>query len=309
MSTGPARPTWEASLAVVAEAQARTAASLASSVERLDRIEGAIADLVAAQAQGEARAEARMAAFDAQLAASQALADERKAAFDAQMADSQARADARLAVIDERLAALTASQARTDEQLVELKAQMAELAEAHKQLDRAMTALAAAQQRTEEQMVLFTKRLNENSNRLAHLDGQVWEWRYRLHAPSYFAPIARRIQVLTPDRMAALLDDAVEGGRLTEEEADEIERADLICRGRLRSSNETAFLLIEVSAGIGPSDVRRAIRRADLLSKTGTPAVPVVAGQSMTAAAADEAKLRGVWRVQNGNAATADPEP
>jgi len=42
------------------------------------------------------------------------------------------------------------------------------------------------------------------------------------------------------------------------------------------------------------------VRRAELLSRAGRPALPVVAGARVTAVAAEAARNTGVWQVTDG---------
>ncbi len=102
--------------------------------------------------------------------------------------------------------------------------------------------------------------------------------------------------------LADLLDDAVQEGRLTEGDRDEVLQADLVLTGRRREDQADLYLLIEVSAGIGLQDVRSAADRADILGKLGPPVVPVVAGHWIDPEAAAFAQARGVWRSLNGQA-------
>lgn len=161
------------------------------------------------------------------------------------------------------LAALAEAQARTEERL-------AALTERVDKLTARVDALV-------EQMAVLASHMQTLADQVGELKGWVWEWRYRLHAPAYFGRIVRRIQVLTPERLTAILDDAVAAGQLSEAEADEVEHADLICRGRRTDDNTPTYLVVEVSAGVGPLDVERAARRAGLLARAGAPALAVVA--------------------------------
>ena len=62
------------------------------------------------------------------------------------------------------------------------------------------------------------------------------------------------------------------------------------------------FLVGEISWGVGPQDVERAMRRVSLLAHTGTPALPVVAGTWVTSEAANLARTQQVWQLTNGHA-------
>ena len=61
--------------------------------------------------------------------------------------------------------------------------------------------------------------------------------------------------------------------------------------------------MVEVSWGVGPYDVERAVERARLLSKLGTPALPVVAGKVMTKQAASLAEAKHVQHLIEGRRA------
>jgi len=60
------------------------------------------------------------------------------------------------------------------------------------------------------------------------------------------------------------------------------------------------YLVIAVSWGVGKDDVERAARRAAILAKLGTPALAAVAGEFVTADAAELARTEGVWQVMDG---------
>ena len=99
-----------------------------------------------------------------------------------------------------------------------------------------------------------------------------------------------------------MLEDAIDVGALSEDQAEDVSLADVIVRGRRRSDGAEVFLVVEVSWGVGLQDVERAARRAALLAHTGTPALPVVAGTWVTPEAAHLARTQQVWQVTNGRA-------
>ncbi len=59
-------------------------------------------------------------------------------------------------------------------------------------------------------------------------------------------------------------------------------------------------LVVEVSWGVGNSDVERAARRAALLGQTGVRTMPVVAGQAITDEAAELSQAMQAWQVIDG---------
>lgn len=87
-------------------------------------------------------------------------------------------------------------------------------------------------------------------------------------------------------------------GTLTEEEAQSVRLLDAVFRGSREGA--ACYLAIEVSVGVGIKDVTRARERADLLARTGVPALAVVAGEWVNPEAADASRALGVWQVTNG---------
>jgi hypothetical protein len=174
------------------------------------------------------------------------------------------------------------------------------LAEAQAHADQRFAELAEAEARADERVAALAMTMERLAVQMGEVRGWIWEERYRRRAPAYFGRILRRIHVLAPERLSAILDDAVAAGRLSEAEADEVERAGPICRGRRVDDGEPAYLVVEVSAGVGPSDVERAARRAALLARTGTSALAAVAGQWVTREARELAQQLGVRQIANG---------
>jgi hypothetical protein len=97
-----------------------------------------------------------------------------------------------------------------------------------------------------------------------------------------------------------MLDDAMDQGRLTEAEKNEILLADMVFSGRRRQDGAEARYVVEVSSVVDDHDVRRALNRAGLLARLGQPAVPVVAGRSIMPDAAAYAQQNGVAQVVDG---------
>jgi hypothetical protein len=112
--------------------------------------------------------------------------------------------------------------------------------------------------------------------------------------------LLQRLHVLSGDELTALLEEAITQQRLSEDEADDILQADVVMRGRRREDGTEVYAVVEVSWGIGLTDVERAARRATLLARTGRPALPVVAGFWMTPEAQEPARALKVWQVTNG---------
>ena len=184
-----------------------------------------------------------------------------------------------------RVADLAEAQQRTEAELRELREGLAELR-------RAVAGLTEAQHRTND-------RLDRHEQHVADLRGRDFERRYREHAGAYFDDIARRARPLSNLQVAALIDEPGGEEQLTRAERRDLLLADLVVRGRRWSDDAEVYLVVEVSAGLGPNDVERAARRAGLLSRL-RPALAAVAGAWITPEAESLADERGVWRVLDG---------
>jgi hypothetical protein len=169
-------------------------------------------------------------------------------------------------------------------------------------LPQAVRELAEAQRRTEQQVAELAAAQRRTEQRVVHLQGDVGdlkdmllEDRYRERAFAYFFRLVRRARVVFGDELVTLLEDAVAQGHLSEAGAEDVARADVVVRGRRREDETEVYLVAEVSWGVGPSDIEQAVQRAALLAQVGVQTVPVVAGQSITAAAAELSRAMQVW--------------
>jgi hypothetical protein len=157
------------------------------------------------------------------------------------------------------------------------------------QLGERVEQLAAAQRKTEElldaltgQVATLADRIGTMADRLGSIEGDLLEWRFERYAPAYFSRLARRLRVVDRSALADVLDDAVDAGTLSEPEREDALRADLVLSGRDREEGTDVYYVVEISAGVGVSDVQRASDRSQILAKLGRPAVPVVAGAWVT---------------------------
>ncbi len=173
------------------------------------------------------------------------------------------------------------------------------LAVAQQHTEQQVAALAAAQERTE-------ARLHRLTDEVGVLKGDALERRYRERAFAYFASLVRRPHVVFGDELVDLLTEAIAQGRLSEAEANEVAQADVIVHGRRREDDSPVYLVVEVSWGVGPSDVRRAAERAVLLSRMGVLAMPVVAGARVVPEAQTLARELKVLQVTDGQVFSAE---
>jgi hypothetical protein len=216
------------------------------------------------------------------------------------------RSELRRLVLTDELLALPAQMA---ELRVLTEQRFQELAAAQRRTEERVAELAVAQRRTEEQVAAVSAQLADLiqvvqtfSTDLGELKGRSLEGDYRTRVYAYFSRLVRRAHVLSPDELTSLLEDALDRGALSEDQAEDVSLADVIVRGRRRSDGAEVFLVVAVSWGVGPQDVERATRRAALLAHTGSPALPVVAGKWVTPEAAQLARTQQVWQLTNGRA-------
>jgi len=209
-----------------------------------------------------------------------------------------------LLALPEQLATFRAQTEQRFQELVEaqkrIEAQVAELAEAQKHTEVQVAELAEAQKHTEVQVAELIQTVRTLTVDVGWLKGSSLEADYRMKAYAYFGRLLRRVHVLSPDELASLLDHAVDTGALSADQAHEIFLADAVVRGKRQEDAAEVYLVVEVSWGVGPQDVERAVRRAELLAKTGTPTLPVVAGKTVTTEAARLAQAMKVWQVTDG---------
>lgn len=169
--------------------------------------------------------------------------------------------------------------------------------------------LAEAQARTDEriktlteQMSVLTERMATVSDDVAELKGDMLEARYRAKGPAYFGRVVRRSQVLSSDEIMSLVETAQDSGLLSDADALELYATDVVVRGKSREDGTAVYLVVEVSWGVGRHDVERAVKRAELWSRLGTPAIPVVAGRWVTHEAEHLCRSHPVWQLTNGRA-------
>ena len=214
------------------------------------------------------------------------------------LAEAQERTDARLEALAARVDALAEAQRRTEARLEALVVRVDALAEAQRQTERHLAELAeSADRRFRETRAQFEDLKLRFDRDVGPLKGSDIERTYRERAPSYFGGLLQGLQVLSMERLDRLVEPALQDGRLTWEERDDLMDADVVAQGRLRSTGQGAYLVVEVAWGVGQGDVERAYRRAAILQKVTGLALAAVAGVSITPEARELAEKLGVFRV------------
>jgi DNA repair exonuclease SbcCD ATPase subunit len=213
----------------------------------------------------------------------QALTESVAALIQAQQQRDEAFAAFR-AEVDRRFAELAEAQRRHYE---EFAAHRQEFLEYRAETDRRFAELATA--------------IQALAQRVDNLSGQVRGWvhedRYRTR-PRRYRRLLLDPHILSTEAREALLRQAEAAGRLTPEEAAELEDADVLVQGRSRATGGEAFLVVEVSAKVDTDDVER----AEILRKARPEAevIPVAAGPEIHPLAARAARDQGVWWLTDG---------
>lgn len=194
---------------------------------------------------------------------------------------------------------LAEAQRQSEARLTRLEATVAELAEAQKRTEQRVEELAEAQRNLIDQVAKLTERVDRLTDRVGRLDGRMLERAYHEKAGAYFGPLLRRLRVVPPHT----LEDDLEA-RLSGEEFQDVLRLDLLVNGQARRAAERSevWLAVEISVVIDREDVERAVRRAALLQKAGYRAIPLVAGEQMTAGAEGEARAASAAVLLDGHA-------
>ncbi len=240
----------------------------------------ALADRIAELAAAQARTEHHLSA----LATAQARSEQRLSKVE----DTLERTENRLSKVEDILAQLSAAQARSEQRLSRVEESLEQLAAAQARTERLVEQLAAAQTRTEQ-------RLGKVENDVAILKGDVLELQSGKRVVFAYGRWLRRSRILSHEQVYELLDDAVDAGYLTMDERDQIAQADVFVQGKDKETGEAVHMVVEVSWGVGTSDVERAAARAALLAKIGTPTRAAVVGRVIVPEAEEKARALRVW--------------
>ena len=241
---------------------------------------------------------------------------ERMTAFVEQMTAFVARQSQFNEQVQPDIDELKAGQARLEGKVDQLEGKVDQRGE---QLDR----LEVKVDRHGEQLDRLEVKVDRHGEQLDRLEGQVSDQGIRLgrveghvsniRGSDYERKIARRsrsiarrtLNIKNPrivhsvrdrdgDELADLSDEAIENGLITVEEADGLERTDLILTGTSADGDEV-YVLAEASVTVSHQDIERARDRAAILRKAvGITARPAVACAEISAENRQQAHQEGV---------------
>ena len=192
----------------------------------------------------------------------------------------------------ERVAALVSAARTTNRRLDLLEAGQKRLEAGQEELKSSMSRLEAGQETL--------------TSRLGNIIGTDYERQIARSVPRRFR---RYLNVHRPRAVYAktvpdftgipdLLDDAVENGTISDEEADDLLAVDLILLGS-SPQGDPAYITCEIAVTAYDHDVTRAKRRAQVLERAaGATALPAVIGQSAPQGTLDTAAQENVTFIQ-----------
>ena len=132
--------------------------------------------------------------------------------------------------------------------------------------------------------------LKRNQN---DLRGQSYEQKIRDRADTIFGYFLRRGRKMR-NEIAEILLEAEEKGQISEQEHEHVLASDLLWGGKLKSSKEELFLVVEVSWLAEEHDLEGAYNRANILRSIGFESLPVVAAIHWTTELSKEALDLGI---------------
>jgi uncharacterized protein YdhG (YjbR/CyaY superfamily) len=223
--------------------------------ERFTQVDQEIASVRAEMREGFARVDAEIASVRAEMREGFAQVDARFAQVDTEIASVRAEMREGFAQVDTEIASVRAEMregfARVDEQFAEVRAELQR---------------QAAEQRRQ-------------ANDIAKLKGFVLELIFDRRAPAVFGRYWRRVRVVPATEICELAESIQP---LTPEEEESLYRTDAYVMGVRKSDGREIIGVAEVSWMVDIGDVERAQRRAEVLTKRGLLAVPIVAGGEAT---------------------------
>ena len=222
-----------------------------------------------------------IAATDARLERLEAGQAELKSGL-ARMEERQDRTEERQTRMEERQTRMEERQTRMEERQTRMEERQTRMEERQDRTEERQTRTEERQTRTEERQTRMEGRQDRMEGHISNLRGTDYERRAARRARRAAqrrlnllnATVLYAITVPDNDTIPELLDRAVAAGRITEEQLDEVEDADVILGGNPADAPaETAYVIAEVSLAIADNDIDRAAERAGILARAGN--VPV----------------------------------
>ena len=197
--------------------------------------------------------------------------------------------------VNRRLERLEEGQARLVEGQTRLEEGQARLVEGQTRLEEGQTRLEEGQTSLRKDLNALTTEVRTIGGHVSRLTGDEYEGqasriairRARTHLGVTEARIVGRAAGTDPDPIADIANTAALGGLITEGEADELERADLVMQGT--KNGRQVYIVAEISVTVQARDAQRALDRAAILQKaSNTETIAAAIGQAI----AEDATLK-----------------
>ncbi len=179
---------------------------------------------------------------------------------------------------------------RMEQEMIGLKDEVKGLKESVEKIDERLTKVESDVEVLKEDVSTLkedVRTLKEEvrtlKNDVAELKGSDFERKVRENTPAYLGKLIRKCKVLDKAIIADQLDEALDAGRITEEEREEGLSVYLVAEGYLRVEPQKKVLVVaEVSVKADKVDVERAHKRSKIVEKAfGMPTIPAVIGKNI----------------------------
>ena len=272
--------------------------------ERQDRMEGQLGRMEEWQDRVEGqlgRMEERQDRVEGQLGRMEERQDRVEGQL-GRMEERQDRMEGQLGRMEERQDRVEGQLGRMEERQDRVEGQLGRMEERQDRMEQDITDLKAGQSRMEQDITDLKAGQSRMQGQLNNLMGTDYE---RKVARRLRRTAERRLNlraaeviyaVVAPDNntIPDLLSEALDAGRIDNDQIDEVERADLIISGRNQAGG-TTYAVVETSITIDRRDIDRAAVRATLLERASdATALAVVVGTDISDADRSHAGDNGV---------------
>jgi len=194
------------------------------------------------------------------------------------LAEQMRRSETRLVQVEERLGEVEVRLDKVEERLDKAEVRLGEV---EVRLDK-----------VEERLGKVEVRLERVENQVGDLRGNDLERRVRERPHIYLGKYVRRARLISDDDLFALLNEAMAADRITDEQANDVERLDAVVEGQ--AGEQKTYLAIEVSSTVSDYDVERVVRRAAALERAlQQPVRAVVVGAAIPEALRQRIEAEG----------------
>ena len=187
-----------------------------------------------------------------------------------------ARMDERFAEMDRRFAEIDRRFELIDQRFAEIDRRFELIDQRFAEIDRRFELIERRLEEIDRRFELIERRLDSLESKVGDLQGWRLQDHYQKNGAVYFARLLKRSRILPKEVLADHLREV-----LDESEFKKAILIDVVVKGKLQTAQQTreVYLALEVSRTISPEDIVRAWERAQLISRAGTPTIPVVAGE------------------------------